>query len=439
MIKTGYKILLLLIFTQFQTYCFAQGSWDRIDVPTQQYLRSVYFVDSLTGWAVGDSGIIINTLDGGNTWIIQESNTENDIVDVFFLNSNLGWASAFNYSDPPYGTLLLKTNNGGINWVSETYPTENIFITCILFLDSLVGWMGGTPHALVNTTDGGNTWLQAEIDTSTLAFFPVLNIKFYNEQYGYACGGMFDIAGVTWRTNNGGEKWYAIDVSDAPADEVHDLYVFDSISVIGAGGDPDFGYGVGLIRTFNAGVNWEYEELGVQGNAYSIDFVNDAEAWAPLGPQRKFIYSVDTGATWSEIPTPESTAIFDIVFPDSLHGFAVGMEGAMLKFKPKIPVGVASYNESSNGIVLYQNYPNPFKENTNITFAISHNQHIKLPIQIMIFDIYGNMVATVVRKKFVSGTHEITFNAAELHNGIYYYQLKIGDNVVSTKQMVLVR
>ena len=90
-------------------------------------------------------------------------------------------------------------------------------MTCIFFLDSLVGWMGGIPHALVSTSDGGNLWQQAEVDTSTLAFFPVLDIKFYNEQYGYACGGMFDIAGVTWHTNNGGEKWYAIDASDAPA------------------------------------------------------------------------------------------------------------------------------------------------------------------------------------------------------------------------------
>lgn len=437
--KTGYKILFLFIFIQFQTCCFAQGSWDRIDVPTQQYLRSVYFVDSLTGWAVGDSGIIIHTLDGGDNWIIQESNTENEIVDVFFLNSQVGWASSFNYSTPPYGTLLLKTNNGGNDWVNEPYPTENIFITCILFLDSLVGWMGGTPHALVNTTDGGNTWQQADVDTSTLAFFPVLNIKFYNEQYGYACGGMFDIAGVTWRTNNGGEKWYAIDVSDAPADEVHDLYLFDSIRVIGAGGDPDFGYGVGLIRTFDAGLNWEYEELGVQGNAYDIDFVNSAEAWAPLGPQRKFIYSVDSGATWSEIATPESTAIYEIVFPDSLHGFAVGSEGTMLKFKPATQVGVESLASFSKGIVLHQNFPNPFKRKTNISFSIPEEQNIKLPVQILIFDIYGNKVSSIILKKLVSGTNKVTFNAAGLQNGIYYYQLIIGKEVISTKQLVLMR
>ncbi|HJN05816.1 MAG TPA: YCF48-related protein, partial [Bacteroidales bacterium] len=145
--KAVFKILLFIIFLQVQTYCFAQGSWEQIEVPTQQFLRSVYFTDSLTGWAVGDSGIIVHTMDGGGNWMIQESNTANDIVDVFFLNSQLGWASSFNYSTPPYGTLLLKTTNGGIDWIGETYPVENIFMTCIFFLDSLVGWMGGIPHA----------------------------------------------------------------------------------------------------------------------------------------------------------------------------------------------------------------------------------------------------------------------------------------------------
>ncbi|MAE09012.1 MAG: hypothetical protein CL661_09665 [Bacteroidetes bacterium] len=437
--KAVFKILLFIIFLQVQTYCFAQGSWEQIEVPTQQFLRSVYFTDSLTGWAVGDSGIIVHTMDGGGNWMIQESNTANDIVDVFFLNSQLGWASSFNYSTPPYGTLLLKTTNGGIDWIGETYPVENIFMTCIFFLDSLVGWMGGIPHALVSTSDGGNLWQQAEVDTSTLAFFPVLDIKFYNEQYGYACGGMFDIAGVTWHTNNGGEKWYAIDASDAPADEVHNLYIFDSLRVIGAGGDPDFGYGVGLIRTFDGGPNWEYEELGMQGIAYDIDFVNDTEAWAPLGPQRKFIYSVDSGSTWLEIPTPESTAIYDITFTDSLHGFAVGSEGAVLKFKPATPVGVENNNEFLKEIILHQNFPNPFKDNTTISFSIINDHYINHPMQLTIFDIYGVKVTSLIPQKIILGKNTITFNVAGFPNGIYYYQLSVGEKIVGTKQLVLMR
>ncbi|MCD4698758.1 MAG: hypothetical protein K8S16_21205, partial [Bacteroidales bacterium] len=356
-------ILWILLFPFY--FSFSQGTWEIVDVPTTHHLRSVFFIDSLSGWAVGDSGTIIHTSDGGNSWVLQDSQTENEIVHVFFLNNNLGWASSYKFSSLPYGTILIKTTDGGQNWTSYPYQEENIFITCILFLDSLNGWMGGMPHAIVKTTNGGIDWQQAVVDTSVLAFFPVLNIQFYDENYGYACGGMFDIAGVIWRTNNGGEKWYALDPMYAPADEVHQLHLFDSINVMGAGGDPDFGYGVAIMRTSDSGLSWDYEELGIQGNAYDLDFITAAEAWCPLGPTRKLIYSLDSGATWTQISTPDSTVIFDVIFPDSLHGFAVGNEGTVIKYIPKLETSSEPGNlGNQQRIKLHQNFPNPFHNET---------------------------------------------------------------------------
>jgi len=432
------KILVLVFFIYSQFICFSQGSWESIDVPTQQNLRSVHFADSLTGWAVGDSGVIIHTFDSGESWTIQQSNTENDIVDVFFLNNSLGWASSINYTNYPYGTLLLKTTNGGVDWITEHYPEQNIFMNCILFLDSLNGWMGGNPHALVKTNDGGINWHQADIDTSNLAFFPVLSIQFYDDQYGYACGGMFDIAGVTWRTSNGGAKWYAIDGADAPADEVHGLHIFDSLNVIGAGGDPDFAYGAAVIRTADGGINWEYEEIGIQGNAFDIDFVNELEAWAPMGPQRKFIYSMDAGSTWTDIPTPDLTVIYDVMFPDSLHGFAVGDDGAMLKYTPADPVNVNSINALQEVVTLHQNTPNPFNGSTTISFEIPQDFKNNSSLTIEVFNISGNEVAVLNHEKNLTGKGSVIFNASNLPNGIYYYQLSIGNIAIATKRMVLI-
>jgi len=39
----------------------SQGSWELTEVPATEHLRSVFFTDSLYGWAVGDSGTIIHT------------------------------------------------------------------------------------------------------------------------------------------------------------------------------------------------------------------------------------------------------------------------------------------------------------------------------------------------------------------------------------------
>lgn len=429
---------MLFFLAQIQSNCFAQGTWEFVVTPTQRNLNSVHFTDSLTGWAVGDSGVIMHTSDGGVIWEMQESNIYNDIVNVFFLNSQLGWASAYNYTSAPYGTLLLQTMNGGDDWILSNYSEENIFINSIVFLDSLVGWMGGTPHELVSTIDGGETWQTANIDTSTLAFFPVLNIKFLNSQIGYASGGIFDIAGVIWRTSNGGENWVAIVTDDAPADEVHGIYIFDSVNVIGSGGDPDFGYGVGMMHTSNGGNSWNYDEIGVQGIAYDVDFVNDKEGWSPLGPQRKFIYSLDMGATWVEISTPESTSIFDIMFPDSLHGYAVGDDGTFLRFTPSTQVNIEELENIESGIILSQNYPNPFSTSTTIEIEIPVTQNLTTEALIVIYDIIGSKLQSIIPKKISASSYVVNFNGAYYKNGIYYYQLIVGEYSSKAKRLILI-
>lgn len=429
----GISAVIILFFCGIDSY--SQGSWQRINVPTNQYLKSVCFVDSLYGWIAGDSGIILHTTDGGISWLLQDTHSTNEVEDVFFLDRNQGWASTYNFTTPPFGTILLKTTDGGSTWISQPYPTENIFITCILFRDSLNGWMGGQPHALVKTTDGGISWTQAAIDTSTLAFFPVLSIKFYNDQIGYASGGRFDIAGVVWHTSNGGNMWYAIDPSQAPADEVHGLHMFDSLNVMGSGGDPDFGYGVGMIRTSDGGLNWNYEELDIQGNAYDLDFRNEYEAWAPLGPRRLLIYSMDAGNTWTSVLPPDNAAIYDVIFPDSLHGFAVGKEGVVLKYYPPVIPYVGTVYSSQPSYMLQQNSPNPVQTITTIRYSVPPGVKPQNPasgkafaLQLKVYDLFGKEVGCMEAESPAPGNHEFSFDASGLSGGIYFYLLQHSTN-----------
>ncbi len=443
--KMRFKILIsILSLIIFSAETYSQGTWERIDSPTDQFLRSIYFVDSLYGWAVGNAGTIIHTSNGGDNWIVQDSKTENDIVDVFFLNRNLGWASEWNTSIFPFGTILLKTTNSGSTWISAPYREDNFFMNCILFLDSLTGWMTSDPHALVKTTDGGITWEHAEFDSIQYVDFPVLSVKFYNNQYGYACGGYRDAAGVTWRTSNGGEKWYPIKPEDAPADPIQEIHIIDSLNVIGIGGDPEGLYGIEIIRTSDGGVSWEYKTLTYFGVPNDLDFRNKTEAWSPIAVKKILIYSLDSGISWSQIAAPDSTAIYDINFPDSLHGFAVGKAGAILKYHPPIVDDVKVVEITTpNNYQLYQNYPNPFNPTTKIKFSIPTNQIGGTSIvKIVVYDVLGNEVATILDKELLPGSYEIEFGAMidnrQLVSGIYFYQLRAG-GFVQTKKMLLLR
>jgi photosystem II stability/assembly factor-like uncharacterized protein len=450
--KTIYIPVIILFVIILNEFTYTQGSWEKIISPTDKDLNSIFFVDSLYGWAVGDSGIIIHSTNGGNDWTTQNSNTLNKIVDVFFLNRNSGWAISWLIDAFPFKTILLSTTDGGINWIGDPYREDEILMSCVLFLDSLKGWMVGNPHAMVRTTDSGSHWEQAEIDTVTFAFFPVISIAFYNETYGYACGGQFDIAGVTWRTSNGGEKWFPINGEEAPADPIQEIHIIDSLNVIGIGGDIEGFYGIDVIRTTDGGVFWEYETLVYTGVPLDLDFRSETEVWAPLGSDRKFLVSTDAGTTWEQIATPETAAISDVMFADSMHGFAAGEQGAILRYKPPIIDDIKQYvNIQDNSFNLSQNYPNPFNPITKIKYnipVVDAKFASTTNVQLKVYDVLGNEVATLVDEYKSAGNYEAEFsaiggsasggNAATLPSGVYFYQLRVG-SFIETKKMILIK
>jgi hypothetical protein len=205
---------------------------------------------------------------------------------------------------------------------------------------------------------------------------------------------------------------------------------------MGSGGDPDFGYGVGMIRTSDGGKHWNYKELNVQGIAYDIDFRNETEVWSPLGQGCKFIYSMDAGTTWKSVFTPDSVAIYDVTFPDSLHGFAVGQKGAMLKYKPRTIPSVGPIPTRVNEFMLYQNFPNPFGHATKLQYSIPapecYNHQIEQTsltfIAIRIYDMIGNEKVTLTSNDLSPGLHELEFSAGNLPDGLYFYQLLLITN-----------
>ena len=83
---------------------------------------------------------------------------------------------------------------------------------------------------------------------------------------------------------------------------------------------------------------------------------------------------------------------------------------------------------------LDQNYPNPFNPATTITYAVPQNSFISLRV----FDILGNEVQTLVNETKSAGTYTVSFDAASVPSGIYFYTLEAG-NFITTKKMVLIK
>ncbi len=66
-------------------------NWEEQSYDETNILMDVCFVDEMTGWAVGEGGMITHTTDGGDTWIMLESGTTANLHRVFFLDAGHGW------------------------------------------------------------------------------------------------------------------------------------------------------------------------------------------------------------------------------------------------------------------------------------------------------------------------------------------------------------
>ncbi|MDQ3020009.1 MAG: YCF48-related protein [Bacteroidota bacterium] len=422
-----YKIILL---TSLHISCpdiNATNLWTRLNSPTSVDLRNCTFADQLNGWAAGDDGVIIRTSDGGETFVVQNSTINYYINDIYFINKRLGWSVANEFFF--VGSTILQTTNGGDIWTSKIFPDTSIIFRTIYFLDSLTGFLAGFGGVIYKTTDAGNSWFAALVDSSEFSGFPISRIKFVNNNLGFACGGYTDVAGVIWKTTNGGLLWNAGAESPEP---FYDLFIKDVQEIITVGGD--FEYGVQITKTSNAGLNWNYSSLKMFGQAHSIDFRTENEAWMALGYAESWAFSSNAGITWISIPTVDSSGINSVDFADSLHGYAVGNGGVILKYNSltstpnpvslKIPVS----------IILSQNYPNPFNPVTVISYQLSVSSYTQLKVN----DILGNLILTLVDKKQNAGSYSIEFDGTNLPSGIYFYELKAGD-YSDVKRMLLLK
>lgn len=100
-----------------------------------------------------------------------------------------------------------------------------------------------------------------------------------------------------------------------------------------------------------------------------------------------------------------------------------------------VPTGVEETGEPvpSREFRLLQNYPNPFNPETTIQFSVKKPSRVVLKV----YDLLGREVAHVVDRQYQPGVYEVTFDAAGLSSGLYFYRIQMGDFQAVKKMVVL--
>lgn len=150
--------------------------------------NAIHFTDLNNGWVVGENGKILKTNNGGNNWI-QITNTGISSVSksksVFFLNENEGWITN---SEPSWSYhAILHTSDGGANWIHQNPNILNGSMFSIFFFDSNIGWYTGEqcvqncnePDSLKvwsgiirNTINGGVTRIEDNSLHNQISIYP---------------------------------------------------------------------------------------------------------------------------------------------------------------------------------------------------------------------------------------------------------------------------
>nr|HQI40679.1 T9SS type A sorting domain-containing protein [Ignavibacteriaceae bacterium] len=89
---------------------------------------------------------------------------------------------------------------------------------------------------------------------------------------------------------------------------------------------------------------------------------------------------------------------------------------------------------------LEQNFPNPFNPTTTIQYQIPviASETKQSAVKLIVYDILGSEVATLVNDEQEAGYYEVSWNASNFASGAYIYRLQTG-SFVSVKKMMLLR
>jgi len=274
--------------------------WEIQNEEHNNILYGTDFINDQTGWVVGEDGIILHTIDGGDSWEVQYP-TDKDLRSVDFVDEMTGWAVGKS------GTIL-HTVDGGTSWSEQNSETSKTLYS-VIFIDENSGWVAGKSGTILQTNDGGNNWSQQESGTG----MRLEDITFIDSQKGWCVGAQ----GTILFTDDGGEHWITIDSGLSNEPWFYSVCFIDSLEgwIVGVSGI--------ILKTTNGGDNWSILYSEIQTTLCDVLFLNNDLGWA-VGKEGKIISTIDGGENWVEVFSNTGHDLWSIYLLDSDVGKIVG-------------------------------------------------------------------------------------------------------------------
>jgi len=392
------------------------AQWVQQYTGTTANLYDIEFLNRYTGWSVGAAGTCLKTTNGGINWIqMNHPVGTKPLNSVHIVDSNVVYFVG-------YFETIFKTTNGGLNWVIiRNGPSGggNSYFG-LYFLNKDSGWVCGNGNKVLRTRNGGITFDSGYVSSNWL----------YDMHFKDANTGFVTTQGAVFKTTNGGSTWfYSLYLTDTR--------IFWKISFV----ENTFGWVAaynenGIHRTTNFGVSWDLVSTYVSG-MFGVCFVNKDTGF--IGGLTNWLFkTTDGGYNWARENTSTNNNTFEsIEFVNDTIGWTCSTGGVIMHTTTGGQTLVTVKNISTeipSKYSLSQNYPNPFNPTTNIKFSIVNAGEVKL----VVYDIQGREVRTLVNESLKPGTYEAAFDGSALNSGVYFYKLSTS-TFSETKKMLLIK
>ena len=367
------------------------STWRKIDLAVQQNLNSLKFIDHYTGFVVGDNGVILKTDSRWRSWddISVASNYYNK--DVSFSNELNGIVVGYKYlysGETPltYATILV-THNGGLTWSDKSPMLTGKFNSVITF-DKDNAIAVGSGGLVAFTNDSGENWYMRRITNHTLnsvRVCPKTNLKVI----------IGDNGSLFISKDEDRYRW--VDYS------IGRFYDINSICQ-----DANNNFVIAALRRST-----------LEENIISRSVI---------------LKSSEINGIWSEVFSTINGTLNCVNFCNTgtNTAIAVGQKGIIAVYEKVLAQDTVICVDSPSKIKL-QNYPNPFNPTTVINFKLPEQSDVELKI----YDVLGNEVATLINESKPAGSYEVEWNASDFPSGVYVYSLRAGTNIQIKKMLLL--
>lgn len=405
----------------FFIFCFCSSvysQWITQSSGTTSPIRDIEFLNLQTGFACGDN-VLLKTTNGGENWLTLSNPVPGKtLANVDIVDSNVIYCAG-------WFETIIKTSNGGANWIVIRNLSSGVSYDALFFLNSETGWIAGNQQRILKTTNGGDS-----VITIPSFIGNIRDIYFKDSLNGVLCGE----GGTVFKTTNGGFNWYE------PAINLHgNLYNFLKLSRV----NNQYLWMVGnlsaVYRSTNFGNNWDsISFISGADETYCSFFSSVNTGWVG-GTFGRLFKTTDSGFTWRRDNTGASTAFMrSIYFLNDNTGWLCGGGGRMQKTttggEPLVNISNQEI-EVTKDFKLYQNYPNPFNPETKIPIYLNSNGNVRIEV----FNSLGKKEDEIVNEYLAAGYHEFIFNAEKHSSGLYYYRLSFNNKYFLTNKMLYVK